>query len=396
MVFIMKRLSLKILFGCIPALLLYSGHSAARQAYGNIHSHIVSFSPTVQTTGESYACQGVRVNPDTILTTTGCISDVSASINSGTPVKVHTGTGAFLGHIRLPSEKKSLQGFLGVDTQGSPVETAHNYPQVHGQPLTGIRLAQAAYAPVSGRTVQTIPVMIIYYKSDDNHHYTFNTHRPLPPGAPVTHQGKVVCTVAPDGTCRAPVTDESTPDKIKQDCHDSLPGIYFYPGCVNRTITSCSENLWELRGKGTCINSMSGETCEFSTDQKHGETLIYGEDIACPSCNANYFEGIHDGEHHSSNTCTPEMCMKGCDSDSRSDAMSELINAMVSASSGRKAQESCDQCLAQEQQMFNNCLQICQAGFSYQACKDCSEAVTREEAYCQSICNAGAYPVNGQ
>lgn len=393
MVFIMKRLFLLILFCCLPALLIYPGYSVARQTYGDIHKSIVSFSPTVQTTGEHHSCQGVRVSTNTIFTTGECTREVSHLIGSGTPVEVHTSTGFPLGHIRLPSPKKSMLGILGVDSHGAPVETDPHYSSLHDKPLAGIWLAQAFFVPAAGSIVQTVPVMMFYHKSDHNHHYTFNTHQPLPPGAPVAHQGKVICTVSPDGTCRAPVIKENSPDR-KQDCHERLPGIYYYPGCMNRTITSCSEDLWDLQGKGTCINSMSGEACYFSTGEEYdSETIIYNESITCPSCNASFFEDIYKGDPPViDNTCTPQMCMKGCDSDSRSEAIQDLIDAMALSKSARTEQESCAQCMAQEQQMFNNCQQICEAGFSYQACKDCSEAVTRQEAYCQSICKTQVHP----
>ena len=393
----MKKRLLKFFFNCLWAL-LYASHSYAEPPDDFISAHLVTFFPPIQ--GDNhYPCQGIRVRPSVLFTSNACVSLISEQLNAGTPIEALDLHKAPLGKVKLLSGIDGEKGFLGLDTSKAYMNPGQRYPALHHKPLSRLSPAKAFYQSLSDGEIQkVVMVMLIYHKSDSQHHYIINVNEPLPTGAPIIHNGKVVCTVAPDGTCKAPVTDESTPDKIKQDCHDSLPGIYFYPGCVNRTITSCSEDLWELRGKGTCINSMSGETCTFSTDQQHdSETLIYGEDIACPSCSASYFEDIHYKDRPViTNTCTPEMCIKGCDSDSRSSAVTELINAMVSASSGKKAQESCDQCLAQEQQMFNNCLQICQAGFSYQACKDCSEAVTREGAYCQSICNAGAHPVNGQ
>ena len=201
----------------------------------------------------------------------------------------------------------------------------------------------------------------------------------------------MVCTAGADQTCKAPVIDKKQLERVKLDCKDFYPDLV-YSGCVNRTVTSCSSNLWETKSSGTCINSKSGESCSFSSDLQHATgTTISDESVACPSCSASFHEDLFYNDPPSiSNTCKPASCIEGCSSSHHTTKLHERKEENGQQSPGRM-QESCSQCLAEEQQMFNNCQQICQAGFSYQACKSCSEAVTREEAYCKSICDAGAF-----
>eukprot|EP00467_Chlorarachnion_reptans_P020931 CAMPEP_0114516644 /NCGR_PEP_ID=MMETSP0109-20121206/17441_1 /TAXON_ID=29199 /ORGANISM="Chlorarachnion reptans, Strain CCCM449" /LENGTH=161 /DNA_ID=CAMNT_0001697053 /DNA_START=235 /DNA_END=720 /DNA_ORIENTATION=+ len=52
------------------------------------------------------------------------------------------------------------------------------------------------------------------------------------------------------------------------------------------------------------------------------------------------------------------------------------------------AQESCSQCLDEEQEMFETCEQVCQMG-SYSACKACSDAVDKKDAECKQLCKTG-------
>ena len=326
----MKMRLLRFFLSCLWAL-LYPGHSYAESPDDFIYEHLVTFSPPISEGDNHYPCQGIRVRPSILFTSNNCVHLITKQLLAGKPIEALDIHRIPLGKVKLFPNMDEKKGFLGLDTSKAYVNPDQRYPVLHDKPLRQLSPAKAFYQPLSdGEIQQVVMVMLIYHKSDSHHHYIINANEPLPAGAPIVHNGKVVCTVTPGAGCKAPVLlDKGITGKINQDCHDSLPEIYFFPGCVNRTITSCSENVIgfaELTGQGTCINSMSGETCTFSTDQQHhSDKQIYSESITCPSCNANYF---NDGAGHHSNTCTPKMCMKGCTSESRSDAMSELINAM--------------------------------------------------------------------
>ena len=380
----MKKYLFPIFSSCLAALLCIN-QSHAEPANDFISEHLVTFSPPILEGNNHYPCHGIRVSSKVLLTSDECARLISDQIGSGVSVKVLSKQRQPFGEVRLLTHAESKIGLLGLNTQKVLTKSEQPYPTLEHNISGRLKPAKAFYQPLSGDGIQVVPLILIYHRTDTHHHYIVNASETLPAGTPVVHDGKVVCTAGPDQTCKSPVFDKKRLERVKLDCKDIYPDLV-YSGCVNRTVTSCSSNLWETKSSGTCINSKSGETCLFSSDLQHATgTTISDESVTCPSCRASFHEDLFYNDPPSiSNTCKPISCVEGCSSSAEFKGQNNQQNP-------GKVQESCNQCLAQEQQMFNNCQQICQAGFSYQACKSCSEAVDREEAYCKSICDPGTF-----
>lgn len=359
---------------------------AETASYDSIHRNIVTFTPDIYTGVNYQPCLGVRLSSGVLLTSAECILSIKSHLNIGTAVEALNSARVLIGKIKPLSRLASEKGILGLDFSERSFKASPSYPALHNRPLASMKYAQGFHLPPAAPP-QTVQLIITRYKSDRNHHYILNSREPLPPGAPIAYSGKIVCIVAADGACRAPVIDEIALSRVKEDCHDLLPNFYYYSGCVNRTITDCHYNMGSVNGKGTCINSITGESCQFTTDEIYlPESNTYEDGITCPSCSAYYSANTNYFPPPSS-TCEPVMCIKGCDQDnSYSNNILNLKPVPVLQKNAEKARESCTQCLAEEQQIYSNCLQICQRGAPYQACKACSQAVQEKEKECQQIC----------
>ena len=251
-------------FFCFLLLLLSVGRCIAGPTDNSIREHIVTFSPDIYAGADFQPCLGIQINPEILLTTSECTRAITAQLNNGVTINALNSARKPIGQIRQLSKMESDKGFLGLNSYDrSFKQHRKSFPALHNRPLANLNYVKGFHLPSTEPYAQAVPLVIIHHKSDDHHRYLLQIPVTLPPGAPVEHQGKVVCLVASDGTCRAPVVNEQT----------------------------------------------------------------FG-----------------------------------------------------------KAQESCSQCMAEEQQMYNTCSQICQSGTSYQACKACSQAVQEKESECQQIC----------
>ena len=374
-------------FFCCLLLLILSARSLAELTGNNIQDHIVTFSPSLYVGDDYQLCFGVRLSAEILLTSAECARLVSKQYNADVTVDVLNRQKWPQGKVRLLGRTESEKGLLGIDAQEGQ-KTHLTYPALHRKPLAKLNAVRGFYWQPVDAAVQAVPSIINHQKSDSSHHYTLNSRDPLPAGSPIVHEGKIVCVVSADGTCRAPVMDTKTLSRAKVDCHFVLPDVYFYSGCVNRTITQCSYDLGSVHGQGTCINSQTKENCQFTSGRTYSpESVLVSDSITCPSCSADYSADTDDP--NPSSTCKPSLCMKGCFSQSHLNNLAEWVNALRLQKNAEnpKAMESCNQCLSEEQQMYSNCSQICQSGASYQACKACSQAVQEKESECQQICN---------
>ena len=244
-------------------LLFAAARCFAEQSSNNLEEHIITFSPDIYVSSDYQPCLGVQVNAEILLTSTECTRAITAQLNNGVTIEALNSSRLPIGQIRQLSRMESDKGFLGLYSRKEGHKVGQAYPAFHSDPLASLKYAKGFHLPLTESGTQAVPVIIIHHKSDDHHRYLLKTSVSLPPGAPVGRQGKIVCLVASDGTCRAPVINKST---------------------------------------------------------------------------------------------------------------------LVSL------QESCSQCMAEEQQMYNTCSQICQSTISYQACKACSRGVQEKENECQQIC----------
>ncbi|WP_257279581.1 hypothetical protein [Endozoicomonas sp. ISHI1] len=383
----MKLHNYQTFFYCL-LLLILSARSFAELSDNNIQDHIVTFSPGIYIGDDFQLCLGVRLSAEILLTSPECVRLISKQYNADITVDVLNRQKRPQGKVRLLGRTESKKGLLGIDAQNEGQKIHRTYPALRHRPLDILTAVEGVYLRPVDAAIQTVPSIVNHQRSDTHHYYTLNSRDPLPAGSPMVHEGKIVCVVSADGTCRAPVMDKKTLSRIKVDCRSLLPDFYFYSGCVNRTITHCSYDLGSVDGKGTCINSQSQENCQFTTSESYStESIAFTDSITCPSCSADFFGDTE--EPYPSDICKPSMCIKGCISQSRSNNNTEKTNALrlQNNTMSFKVMESCSQCLSEEQQMFNSCSQICQSGMSYPACKACFRAVQEKEKECQQICS---------
>ncbi|WP_252180406.1 hypothetical protein [Endozoicomonas sp. 4G] len=383
----MKLHKYQTFFYCL-LLLFLSARSFAGLTGNNIQDHIVTFSPSIYVGDDYRLCFGVRLSAEIVLTSTECARLISKRHNADVTVNVLNWQKRPQGKVRLLGIAESKKGLLGIAAQNEGQKTHLTYPALHHRPLARLTAVEGVYVRLVDAAIQTVPSIVNHQRSDTNHYYTLNSRDPLPAGAPIVHEGKIVCVVSADGTCRAPVMDAQTLSRINVDCRSYLPHFYFYSGCVNRTITHCSYDLGSVDGKGTCINSQTKENCTFTTSESYStESIAYTDSITCPSCSADFFGDTE--EPYPSDICKPAMCIEGCISQSHSKNNTEKANTLrlQNNTMSLKVMESCSQCLSEEQQMFNSCSQICQSGLSYKACEACSRAVQEQEKECQQICS---------